>query len=246
MRSIHSRHYLTWSERFRQNAHELVANGYYMGLHRGKKAPSLVKQLKRFTVIAEVKPGSPNEGVFEERDLLSLIGGNAQALSVLTEPNYFKGSVDNLHRALDYGVPILMKDIIVSEFQIPDFVSAILLIRKFLSEAEVEYLMKVARERGVEVLLEVDNREDYEEAVSYSPDIIGINNRNLETMQIDPLNAEKILSEGVLDIPTLALSGYSTREDILRVRSAGAAGVIVGTALSRSERPASRLEEITP
>ncbi len=237
---------MTWSERFRQNAHELVANGYYMGLHRGKKAPSLVKQLKRFTVIAEVKPGSPNEGVFEERDLLSLIGGNAQALSVLTEPNYFKGSVDNLHRALDYGVPILMKDIIVSEFQIPDFVSAILLIRKFLSEAEVEYLMKVARERGVEVLLEVDNREDYEEAVSYSPDIIGINNRNLETMQIDPLNAEKILSEGVLDIPTLALSGYSTREDILRVRSAGAAGVIVGTALSRSERPASRLEEITP
>ena len=237
---------MTWSERFRQNAHELVANGYYMGLHGNRKAPSLVKQLKRFTVIAEVKPGSPNEGVFEERDLLSLIGGNAQALSVLTEPNYFKGSVDNLHRALDYGVPILMKDIIVSEFQIPDFVSAILLIRKFLSEAEVEYLMKVARERGVEVLLEVDNREDYEEAVSYSPDIIGINNRNLETMQIDPLNAEKILSEGVLDIPTLALSGYSTREDILRVRSAGAAGVIVGTALSRSERPASRLEEITP
>ncbi len=237
---------MTWSERFRQNAHELVANGYYKGLHRDRKAPSLVKRLERFTVIAEVKPGSPNEGVFEERDLLSLIGGEAQALSVLTEPNYFKGSVDNLHRALDYGVPVLMKDIIVSEFQIPNFVSAILLIRKFLSEAEVEHLMKVARERGVEILLEVDNREDYEEAVNFSPDIIGINNRNLETMQIDPLNAEKILEEGVLDIPTLALSGYSTRDDILKVRSAGAAGVIVGTALSKSERPASKLKEITP
>ena len=237
-----------WLDRLYINALELIANGYYRRHERQIKTPSLLKQLNEFTLIAEIKPASPSEGSFNNltRDRIEEIFSEASALSVLTEPTFFEGSLEDLYHACSYGKPVLMKDIIIHESQIQENCSAILLIYKLLDEERIHELIKHAHSKGVEVLLEVDNEADFSNALKLPADILGVNNRNLDTMQIDTSMAERILVESTTDKPVVALSGYSSREEIQTVQESGASGVVIGSVLSRSKNPSLKLRELAP
>jgi indole-3-glycerol phosphate synthase len=244
-----------------RNARELVASGYYdavEGSTRAEPAPSLVRALRRhptFPIIAEVKlasPGRPSLSLHPPKDLVRCYReGGAAALSVLTEPNHFQGSLEHLRLARGAGLPLLMKDIVVSESQIEAGArlgaSAVLLIERvnrFKSlDADFDALIEKAHRVGVEVLLEVSDDEEMRCATRRGVDLIGINQRDLTTLDVDGTKGEALLREFRMrtDLPIIIMSGVSEARQLEAVRDLGADGALVGTALSSSPDPLGRL-----
>ncbi len=189
----------------------------------------------RVPVIAEVKPTSPTTEGVREDDLVELaremVAGGATALSVLTEPDHFGGSSETLKRvrgAVD--VPVLRKDFVLREAQL-DVVEAdlILLIARFVDD--LEGLVEAARDRGFQPLVEVHTREELEEALSAGAEIVGINNRDLGKLEVDLETFERVAAEAPEDVLLVAESGISSREDVRRMREAGADALLIGTAI---------------
>ncbi len=241
------------------NARALVASGYYTNVGRGTRGPGLLKTFRRRGphVVAEVKFRSPVDGRLA--DPASLDGvlsayrrGGAHALSVLTEPRFFAGSLDHLRRATRLGLPVLMKDIILDPQQVRGGAvagsSAVLLIQRVFdrgfAKMDVEDMIRVAHGEGVEVVLEVNTPEEYSEALDSTADIIGINNRNLDTMEVNLDTTVKILASREPDRPVMAMSGIRSRADLLRLHKAGADGFLVGTGLLVGGDPLARLREL--
>lgn len=241
------------------NARALVASGYYTNVGRGTRGPSFLKTFRRRGphLIAEVKFRSPVDGPLADPGSLDGVlsayrRGGAHALSVLTEPKFFAGSLDHLRRATRLGLPVLMKDIVVDPQQVRGGAvagaSAVLLIQaifdRALAKADVEDMIRVAHGEGVETVLEVHTPEEYDEALDSSADIIGINNRNLDTMEVDLNTTVRILSSKERDRPVMAMSGIRSRVDLLRLHKAGADGFLVGTGLLVGGDPLARLREL--
>jgi indole-3-glycerol phosphate synthase len=223
-----------------------------------KQAPRSFAQMlrgERVRVIAEIKRRSPSEGELAELlDPRALAqdysGSGAAAISVITERDYFDGDPLYLRRArAGMPLPVLRKDFIVDEYQVYEarllLADAVLLIADVLSEGELRALLMVTRELGMEALVETHDEAAIEKALFAGALVVGINNRDLATMQVTLENTERLASRVPLEKVLVSESGIKTVEDVERVARAGVDAVLVGTTLMRAEDPGRALRGLT-
>ena len=195
-------------------------------------------------IIAEIKPKvlgrslSPEEVAAYSK---AYADNNACAISVLTEPTHFKGSLENVVIARKAGLPVLRKDFIFDERQVQEIQSDLVLLIASLG-IDLDRFVDLARGYGMEPLVEVHTKEELDKALETDARIIGINNRNLNTLEVD-LGTFERLAPAAKDacMFLVAESGVHTREDAKRMIDAGADALLVGTTLM--ERP-ERLREL--
>ena len=205
-------------------------------------------------IIAELKKASPSRGLirsdFDPRLLApELEVAGASALSVLTDGEFFQGSLINLQVAsAATRVPCLRKDFILDEFQIlearANSADAILLIAAALEQRELQSLAQRAGELNLDVLCEVHDEEELGRALDAGCEMIGVNSRDLKTFKVD-LNVVLRLAQMLpLGIVAIAESGIETGADISRLRAAGYNGFLIGEALMRAPRPGEALKAL--
>lgn len=200
---------------------------------------------KELSFICEVKKASPSKGIIAEDfpyvDIAKeyeRIG--ASAISVLTEPKYFKGSDRYLEEISEnVSVPLLRKDFIIDEYQIYQAkllgASAVLLIASILPDDSLENYRRLAESLGMSALVEAHNAEEVERSVSSGARIIGINNRDLRDFTVDIGNSVNLRPMIPDNVVTVSESGISTPEDIGRIRDAGFDAVLMGESFVRSK-----------
>jgi indole-3-glycerol phosphate synthase len=196
-------------------------------------------------LIAEVKKGSPSVGTITEQFDPVLIGkayesAGAHAISVLTDEQFFQGHLRYLTEVRnETTLPVLRKDFILHEAQIFEAVvagaDAILLIVAALEQERLEKLHRLANEFQLDVLVEVHTLEEMERALEIEPRIIGINNRNLATFEIDLKTTEELSEEVPEEIILVSESGIKTPADTQRVFESGVNAILVGETLMRCE-----------
>ncbi len=212
------------------------------------KTPSLERALRRETIsiIAEVKRKSPSKGPINARlsardQARSYADGGAAALSILTEPESFGGSNADITEALEIGLPILKKDFHVSEAQLLEArglgASAALIIVRAIEPPRLDDLAAAAVQIGLEIIFEVRDETELSRALAAGATMIGVNNRNLETLEIDRETVPRIVPLIPSNCIAIAESGYSTAADVARAAASGADAVLVGSALSASTDP---------
>ncbi len=202
-------------------------------------------------VIAELKKASPSKGLIRaefcvEELAKELEAAGAAAISVLTEEEFFQGSLENLRRASEaVKVPCLRKDFIVDEFQLlearANSADAVLLIVKALSQTELTGLARGARSRGLDVLCEVHDEGELQRALDAGCDLIGVNTRDLRTFKVDAETAFRLAKRLPKNVVRVAESGIRSGEDITRLRAAGYQAFLIGESLMRAERPGEAL-----
>jgi indole-3-glycerol phosphate synthase len=205
-------------------------------------------------VIAELKKASPSKGLIRAdfpvaKLARELATAGAAALSVLTDEQYFQGSLQNLEIASKATrLPCLRKDFIVDEFQLIEArthgADAILLIVAALSQAELVSLGQRARGLALDVLCEVHDAMELQRALDAGCESIGVNNRNLHTFQIDlntSLRLAELIPAGVLKV---AESGIESGDDIARLRQAGFDAFLIGESLMRAQSPGDALRDL--
>lgn len=244
-----------------ENAQQLVRQGYYRVDRTFGKAPSFLDTLGKpnppSDVIAEIKFASPARQSGKSReDFVPLLGRVVAAkplgLSILAEPNIFGGSLEFVRAAATTGLPVLMKDIIVDDSQIEAAVtvgaSAVLVIQSVftrgLLKARSKELVDCAHRKDLDVVLEVHTLPEYDEAILTDADILGINNRDLGTMEVDLSTTASLLSARRKDRPVIAMSGIETRAQVEAMRRVGADAVLVGTSIMGAQDPGRKLEEL--
>ena len=205
-------------------------------------------------VIAELKKASPSKGVirgsFHTAALaLELSRGGAAALSVLTNEQFFQGSLDYLVEvSAAVPIPLLRKDFIIDEYQVlearANCADAILLIVAALTPKELSNLHRVATERGLDVLTEIHDEHELDIAIGAGCNIIGVNNRNLHTFAVDLNTAIELGPKIPPSALKVAESGIGTREDIDALRTAGYHGFLIGESLMRRDHPGHALAEL--
>ena len=204
-------------------------------------------------IIAEIKRSSPSKGELSEiPEPASLAStyekSGASLISVLTEQRRFKGSLQDfmeVRRAVN--LPMLRKDFMVSEYLIQESraygADLILLIAAALDDVQLRDFYALSKELGMDVLVEIHDEEELERALSVSPEIIGVNSRNLKTLEVDTSSFDRLIPLIPENVIKVAESGISSVEDILMARKAGAGAVLVGEALVKSRDPGQTLRE---
>jgi indole-3-glycerol phosphate synthase len=205
-------------------------------------------------LIAEVKKASPSKGIlrpyFDPMALAKTYAENgAAAISVLTDAEYFQGSLEHLaaiRQTVD--LPLLRKDFIYDEYQIYESAAygadALLLIAAILEAGQLEKMMTVSRSLGLECLVEVHNRDELKIALDAGAEIIGINNRDLNTFKVD-LNTTRILLPFIPEDKTVVSeSGISRREDIKKLEEWGVDAVLIGEALVTAKNIPKKMKEL--
>ncbi len=206
-------------------------------------------------IVAEVKRRSPSKG-WIRRDMNAAEQGTAYAtagaaaISVLTEPDHFAGSpADLVAVRAAVPVPVLKKDFHVEPIQLVEAkalgASAALLIVRALGPAGLPRLMQTAKDLALEVLVEVRDEQELDLALESGARVIGINNRNLETLAIDAATSERLLARVPSSVVAIAESGVSDRADVERVARAGADAVLVGSSVSAATDPADAVRRLT-
>jgi indole-3-glycerol phosphate synthase len=197
-------------------------------------------------LIAEYKRSSPSAGAISEPDVASQARayeeGGAVAISVLTEPTRFDGALADLRAVrLAVSLPVLRKDFLVHPAQVIQSRAAggdaVLLIAAALSELELKGMLAVAADLGLDALVETHSEEDLAKALATDAPVIGVNARDLETLEVDVERALAMLPDVPSDRVAVLESGVSTREDVERAIDAGAGAVLVGETLMRSPDP---------
>ena len=205
-------------------------------------------------VIAELKKASPSKGLIRaefcvEELARELEAAGAAALSVLTDEEFFQGSLGNLRAAsAAVKVPCLRKDFIVDEFQLlearANSADAVLLIVAALTSAELNRLALGAGLHGLDVLCEVHDEEELQRALDAGCDLIGVNARDLRTFKVDGETALRLAERLPKNGVRVAESGIRSGEDVARLRAAGYQAVLIGETLMRAERPGAALREL--
>jgi indole-3-glycerol phosphate synthase len=205
-------------------------------------------------LIAEIKKASPSRGVlrtdFSPRTLARLYAeGGASAISVLTDARYFQGDVSHLSEAKEASrLPVLRKDFIIDEYQIWESgivgADAVLLIVAALSEKQLVDYVRCASQLGLDALVEVHDRAQLDMALGAGARIIGINNRDLRTFRTDLQVTLQLAPEVPSGHIIVSESGIHTREDVLKVREAGANAILVGEALMASDDIPKKVREL--
>jgi len=205
-------------------------------------------------VIAELKKASPSKGLiradFHPAELArELEAAGATALSVLTDEEFFQGSLRNLREAsATVSIPCLRKDFIVDEFQLlearANSADAVLLIVAVLSQAELAALARGARSHGLDVLCEVHDGAELQRALDAGCDLIGVNTRDLRTFKVDLQTAFDLAGKFPADVVRVGESGIGSAEDVEKLRAAGYHALLIGESLMRAERPGAVLREL--
>lgn len=227
-------------------------------------APKLINfydRLKSSTpsLIAEVKRASPSKGAIDLQanapsQALVYADAGASAISVLTEPHWFKGSIDDLRyvrQAID-SLPnrpaVLRKEFIFSEYQILEArlagADTVLLIVKMLDDATLQRLYHYSVSLGMEPLVEVSSREEFQRSLAFSPKVIGVNNRDLHSFKVDLETTSNLVDLTPKGSLLIALSGITSAEDSKKYREQGVAGFLIGEALMRADDKKKFVESI--
>jgi indole-3-glycerol phosphate synthase len=204
-------------------------------------------------VIAEVKRSSPSAGRIADADPAELArtyeAAGAAAVSVLTEHEHFDGALADLRAVhLAVRVPVLRKDFLVHPSQVIESrvegADAVLLIAAALDESELKAMVATADDLGLGALVETHSEQDLEKALATDAKVVGVNARDLETLEVDPERALALLRRVPEDRIAVFESGVSTREDVERASAAGARAVLVGEALMRADDAGAKLGEL--
>ena len=223
----------------------LEQSTYYEG-----RPVSLKKYLLREDktgIIAEFKRKSPSKGVINahadvERTTIGYMQAGASALSVLTDSEFFGGSNEDLKTARKYNFcPVLRKDFIMDEYQIIEAKSigadAILLIAAALEPAKLKELATFAKALGLEVLMEVHNREELNSHLNPNLDLVGVNNRNLKTFEVSIDTSKALAAHIPADFVKVSESGISNPATIIDLKAQGYSGFLIGEAFMKTGRP---------
>ncbi len=208
----------------------------------------------KVNLIAEIKFASPSAGrIRKAKDPIELARAyernGASAISLVTESCFFDGDIGQLpliKKAV--GLPVLRKDFIIDEVQVTESLlygaDAILLIARILSEEQLSLLFEMSRDLGLSALVEVHDEEDLKRALNCGAELIGINNRDLDTFKVD-LNTTIRLAPLVPERCTVVSeSGINNTDDVKRVLDAGVNAILVGTAIMKSENVAEKVKEL--
>ena len=197
-------------------------------------------------IIAEFKRKSPSKGWINEQANISEVVRSytenyASAVSVLTDKNFFGGDMEDLEKARhQIKIPLLRKDFMIDEYQLYEAKSygadVILLIAACLSKQQTKELAKKAKELQLEVLLEIHSEKETE-YICDEVDVIGINNRNLETFKTDVQTSMQLIKEMPFDKPIISESGIDNIETILQLRNVGFKGFLIGEYFMKATKP---------
>jgi indole-3-glycerol phosphate synthase len=209
---------------------------------------------RSLAVIAELKKASPSRGLiradFDPASLAAeLEAAGAAALSVLTDADFFQGSLQNLQQAsAATKLPCLRKDFILNEFQLLEAranrADAVLLIVAALSPLELETLTKKARSYQLDVLCEVHDEKELESAINAGCDLIGVNSRDLRTFTVDLQTAFRLAKLMPKNVLSVAESGIQNGKDIARLRASGYHAFLIGESLMKAESPGDALRTL--
>ena len=209
---------------------------------------------KGLSLIAEVKRSSPSKGVLATISnpvelANSYQAGGAEIISILTEQRRFKGSISDLVSVRSaVSIPVLRKDFIVTEFQVYESriigSDLLLLIVAGLSKSQLKDYFQLATGLGMQVLVEVHDLPEVELALEVGSKIIGVNCRNLKTLEIDKTAFDLILPRLPEDVLKVAESGISTRDEVEKIESLGADAILVGETLVKSGNPVHTIKEL--
>jgi indole-3-glycerol phosphate synthase len=207
----------------------------------------------RPAVIAEMKRASPSAGAIADRDpaeqARAYASAGAAAISVLTEPAYFHGSLADLRAArMACGLPVLRKDFLIHPSELIESraagADAVLLIAACLSPNELLAMLATARDLGLGTLVETHSDQDLEKVLATDAEVVGVNARDLETLDVDVERALAHLTRIADGRLAVMESGIATRDQVRAAVDAGASAILVGEALMRSDDPGATLREI--
>ena len=212
-------------------------------------------QENRINIIAEIKRASPSKGVINDKidvaeTARNYANGGACAISVLTEEDRFKGSLEDLKTVKNsVEIPVLRKDFIFDEFQIYEAADAgadvILLIAAMLDDKVLQKLYALAENLGLDVLVEVHSLEELERAKNLGAKIIGVNNRNLHTFEVSLDVSRELIKYKPENAFLIAESGISKSEEISELVELGFDGFLIGETLMRSGNIEEELKNLT-
>ena len=206
-------------------------------------------------IIAEFKRRSPSKGIIRaDADVMQIVSsyaaGGAAAISVLTEEDYFSGSLDDL-RAVKKAVdlPVLRKDFIFDEYQVYESAAAgadaVLLIVAALDDERLLSLRELIEDEfSMDALIEVHTREELQRAVACGASVIGVNNRNLHTFEVSVDTSLSLAAEAPSEVVLISESGLKSSTDLARLRDAGYRGFLIGESLMRSDDPGAALRDL--
>lgn len=222
----------------------------------GRGFQRAVEDAEGLALIAEIKRASPVAGTLrDDLDPVRLAQiyqeAGAHCLSVLTDARYFQGAPEDLIRAREATrLPVLRKDFVVDEYQVYEAramgADAILLIVNGMSENQLRDLRELAKSLGMDALVEAHSKEEAEVALRSGAQMLGINNRDLETFELSPEIGEAVLPQFHGRALLVSESALRTREDVARVQRAGAKAVLIGTAFCEVPNDGAPLEESVP
>ena len=246
-------------ERKRQRVEEAKRRVPLEALERRSHSHRFREALLRdgINIIAEFKRRSPSKGMIRgDADLKQIANsyqaGGAVAMSVLTEEDYFAGSLDDLRTAKSIiDLPVLRKDFVIDDYQVYESAAAgadaVLLIVAALDDDALLRLRRLAEDEiGMDALIEVHDRDEMQRAAACGAKLIGVNNRNLHTFDVSLETSFSLASDAPKDAVLISESGLKTAADLSRLRDAGYRGFLIGESLMRSDDPEAALRELMP
>ncbi len=244
-----------------ENSQIAIDEGIYdVKENLSKSNTNLIESIKKnqhATLITEIKFSSPSLGEIKKNSdpvqiAKSMIKGGAKALSILTQPYLFSGSPEffiKIRKEID--VPLLMKDIIIDKIQIDAAkkigADYILLIQSLFDQGlvkEIDELLDYGHKNGLKILLESHTRAEFENSLKTEADILGINNRNLDTLELDINNTKRILEGYKNSKMIISESGIETPKDVNFLHDCGANAFLVGSSIMKSDNIQERVSQL--
>ena len=214
----------------------------------------IISKPRQIALIAEIKQASPSRGIIRQNFNLPEIArayqeARAQALSVLTEEDFFSGNPAYLNEAkINFSGPVLRKDFILESYQVYESrylgADAILLIADLLTKEKLVEFMQIADSLGLDYIVEVHDGKELKKVLNLKVPVIGINNRNLHTLEVDFKTTEKLFTLIPKDKVVVVESGIKNSQDVLFLKILGASSVLIGTAFMEAADIKGKVEEV--
>ena len=218
-----------------------------------KKLIQKSKHNKSNNIIAEIKKSSPSQGIiidnyFPEKIASQYEKSGAGAISILTERKFFNGNIDHISLMNNNtNLPILRKDFIIDAYQVYESkvfkADAILLIATILNDKEIKEFINIATDIGLDCIIEVHSDEEFQRAIKIKYPLIGINNRNLDTLNVDTKNTIDLIGSVSDEYTIIAESGIKYKSDLLSYNNCGIYNFLIGEAFLKSENINQKFKE---
>lgn len=238
----------------KQNLPEEELKAKIQGMPQTRPFMEAINKPRQISLIAEIKKASPSKGVIRENFNLQEIAAiykeaGVQAVSVLTEEDYFLGNISYINEVkFIIDVPVLRKDFILDPYQIYESrlcgADAVLLIADLLSKDKLVELLEIAESLGLDCLVEAHSEKELKKVLKLKVSIIGINNRDLRTLEVDLKTTEKLFTLIPKDKVVVVESGLKEYKDILFLKILGVHAVLIGEAFMSAENIGRKIEEV--